>query len=79
MAPYREVMDEVEGALPHRGRDQIEFGAKFLFGCEGSAPQLLDAAFGSPEPNCTGNLAFASMLSSHRRQSSSGSTQSSVT
>ena len=66
MAPYRKVVDEVEGALAHRGCGQLELGAKLPLGCEGSAPQLLDTAFRSPEPNRPGNLAFCSLLGSHR-------------
>src|SRR6516162_387805 len=70
MAPYREVVDEVEGALAHRGCDQLELGAKLLLGCEGGAPQPFDAPLRSPEPNRPGNLALCSLLSSHRRPSS---------
>src|SRR3974377_1203688 len=68
MASYREVVDEIEGALAHKRRRQFELGAKLLLCCEGSAPQLLDTAFSPPEPNRPGNLAFRSLLSSHRRQ-----------
>src|SRR3974377_801340 len=67
MASYREVVDEIEGALAHKRRRQFELGAKLLLCCEGSAPQLLDTAFSPPEPNRPGNLAFRSLLSSHRR------------
>jgi hypothetical protein len=66
MAPYGEVVDEVEGALAHRRCDQLELGAKLLFGGKSSAPQLLDTAVRSPEPNRPGNLPFRSLPSSHR-------------
>jgi hypothetical protein len=68
VAPYREVVDEIEGALAHRGRDLLELGAKLLLGSKGSAPQPLDAPLRSLQPNGLGNLAFSSLLSSHRRK-----------
>ena len=68
MAPYREVVDEVEGALAHQGSNQLKLGTKLLLCCESSAPQFLDAAFCSFKPNRSGNFAFRSLLSSHRGQ-----------
>jgi hypothetical protein len=64
--PYRKVVDEVQGAPAHRGCGQLELGTKLPLCCEGSAPQLLDTAVRSPEPNRPGNLAFCSLLGSHR-------------
>ena len=63
MAPYREVVDEIEGALAHQGSNQLKLGTKLLLCCESSAPQFLDAAFCSFKPNRSGNFAFRSLLS----------------
>jgi hypothetical protein len=65
MAPYRKVVDEIEGALAHQGRYQLKLGTKLLLRCENSAPQFLDAAFRSPKSNRSGNLAFCSLLGYH--------------
>jgi hypothetical protein len=37
MAPYGELVDQVEGALAHRGRGQLDPGSKLLLCCENSA------------------------------------------
>jgi hypothetical protein len=69
MAPHSEIVDEIDGALAHRGRDLLEFGAKLLLSGTGSAVQPLDAPLNSPEPNRPGNLAFCSLLGYHRMSS----------
>jgi hypothetical protein len=47
--PYREVVDEISGAVAHQGGDLLELGAKLLFGGEGRTPQPIDAPLSSLE------------------------------
>jgi len=67
MTPHREVVHEVVGALPHRRCGEIELGRKLLLGSERRLTQFLDAAGGALEAQRSRDLAFGSLLGSHRR------------
>ena len=60
------VMDEVVGALTHRGCRGIELGRELLLGRQRRTAQFIDAARGTVEAQRSGNLALSASLGSHR-------------
>jgi hypothetical protein len=68
MPAHGEVVDEVVGALAHRGRHGVKLGGEFLLGGQRGAPKFIDASRGTVEPQGSGDFAFGASLGGHRER-----------